>query len=245
MRHLQTWRFFLFLVSAAGCASTNPSARTSAAPIGNPTARATPGAIDVDYHVGTGDVVQIRTPSMSQPLVAKVQGDGCLHLSAKDRVRVDGLLTTEIAQKLEHDCGPRFRHAQVAVQDFHSQFIHVYGIDGASEPRAVVFRGRESLRDVLVRAGCRPCRQGYRVRVVRQGGTIGAIPEIAAVRLDRDLNNRDGAAPVLLQANDLVYVAKDIGKPGEMTRMTEGHWWNSPSRWFRSNDPKPSSVAGR
>ncbi|MFO0945340.1 MAG: polysaccharide biosynthesis/export family protein [Planctomycetota bacterium] len=186
---------------------------------------------DPDYRVGTGDQLTIRKLGDDTPQPIAVEGDGCIHL-ANATLRVDGLTTGEIATSLRQEFGWEFQNCSVRVEDANSQVVHLF-VPG--EPvQAIPYRGKETVEDLLARSDCASCRRGYRVRVVRPGKTIHAVPEIFAFQLDAELKDRpSGAEPVVLQPNDYVYLEKDKGKPGELTRMTESKWYQKPGQWAR------------
>ena len=58
--------------------------------------------------------------------------------------------------------------------------------------------------------------------VVRRSGAIGEAPEILSAELDAQFQEKhSGTRPIVLVANDYVYLDKDMGHPGPLTRLTE------------------------
>lgn len=212
-----------------GCVSPTPLAKSSSSSIRQDHELAK--VSDPDYRVGTGDKLALRKLGEEQPHTVVVEGDGRIRLT-NSTLRVDGMTTGEIAASLRREFGWEFQNCSVRVADANSQVVHLF-VPG--EPaQAIPYRGKETVEELLARSDCASCRRGYRVRVVRPGKTLQAAPEIFALQLDAELRDRPtGVEPVLLQPNDYVYLEKDVGKPGELTRMTESRWYQKPGQWAR------------
>lgn len=227
-------------IASAGCSATGGSSSPPgmvAAPSRRGERARGPSATaaevtDPRYAVGVGDRLAIQSVGDAAPETVEVEGDGALHFAGGANVRVDGHTTDAIAAQLRRDLGWRYQNCSVRVIEPKSQFIQLF-VEG--EPaRAIPYRGRETVEDMLERVDCKGCRRGHRVRVVRPSKTIHGVPEIFALQLDRELKDRPtGATPIQLEPNDYVYLEKDNGKPGELTRLTESHWYQRPGQWAK------------
>lgn len=241
-------------VVLAGCTSATPRA---AAPRPLPDAMASksdvsakpPRIIDPTYRVGARDVLAVWRRTDARPQSLRIESDGTIRIPDADPIRADNLTTGEIAREL----GRRFddfKECRVEVKEYQSQFVYIFMADDTkAPPKAIAFQGRETVEELITRVGCKECKKGYRVRVVRPSTTIGAMPEIFAVKLDEQGRDRQQVAkPVFVRPNDYVYFEKDKGRPGEMTAMTESPWYRRPIDWMtrrRNSNPDPMPVARR
>jgi protein involved in polysaccharide export with SLBB domain len=185
------------------------------------------GPPDPTYHVGAGDVLEVRR-SGGQFDKVEVRSDGSIRLGTSDSVRVDNLTTVEIADQLRESLGQPYANCRVGVAKYNSQFVYVFGDSRQESQRAVPYQGRETLREFLARVGCRQCWRGYRARIVRPNESIGATPEVVAVKLDAGLqirgrNNQDP----LVRPNDYVYIERDGAGPGDIVPRSDKSWTNS------------------
>jgi protein involved in polysaccharide export with SLBB domain len=178
---------------------------------------------DPAYRVAAGDALEIHRRGARKE-TAEVRVDGNLQL-AGETIRVDDLTPQEIACRVRERLGDEYRDCQVVVAKFNSQYIYVFGDGREESPRAVPYQGRETLRDFVARVGCRECLRGYRARIVRPNKDMGAKPEVLAVKLDADFQNRErGAEPVYLQPNDYVYLERDGAGPGGVLPRGNRFW---------------------
>jgi len=195
------------------------------------------GDADPAYRVAAGDALEVFRPGAKREL-AEVRVDGSLRL-AGESIRVDALTPQEIACRIQERLGDRYRDCKVMVAKYNSQYVYVFGDGREESPRAVPYQGRETLREFITRVGARDCLRGYRARIVRASQDMGGKPDVMAVKLDADLQNRDRSAdPVYLQPNDYVYLERDGAGPGGVLPrgnrfwpMTKFTFWN-----WRKND---------
>jgi protein involved in polysaccharide export with SLBB domain len=186
---------------------------------------------DADYRVGAGDVLTIDRVGEKGPEELAVGRDGSIQLTGTD-IRVDGMNAQEISTVLRRELGWEYQNCHVEISQPNSQFLQLF-VDGKSA-QAIPYRGKETVEEMLTRSDCPSCRRGYRVRVVRPGKAIGQLPEIFAFQIDSELKDRPtGREPVLLEPNDYVYLERDRGRPGELTKMTESRWYQKPGQWAR------------
>lgn len=228
----------LCLLAMSGCSSFDPRPIASRAPQSPPRE-----VTDTDYRVGAGDVLTIDPIGEKGPAQCAVGRDGSIELVGTE-IRVDGLSATEISATLRRELGWEFQNCHVAVTEPKSQFVHLF-IE-SQPPQAIAYRGKETVEDLLARSDCKSCRRGYRVRVVRPGTSIGELPEIFAIQLDAELKDRPtGREPVLLEPNDYVYLERDRGRPGELTKLTESRWYQKPGQWARQLRKQERATAQR
>lgn len=192
---------------------------------------------DPSYRVAAGDTVEILRRG-SKAEAAEVRTDGSLQLAGAS-IRVDDMTPEEISCRIHERLGDAYRDCKVMVAKFNSQYVYLYGDGREESPRAVPFQGRETLQQFIARVGCRECVRGYRARVVRPNPDMGAKPDVFAVKLDAKLQDRDAnGEPVVLKANDNVYLERDgVGPGGILPRgnafwpMTKFTFWN----WRKTN----------
>lgn len=232
------------LLPLAGCAAQAPCLFGSC----GKSASRPPARPDPSYRVAAGDLLEIETSQSKAPLVAEVQPDGRIEIGNAADLRVDGMTTDEISVQLASynpDLDPK-----VKVREYNSQFLYVFGEKDREEPQALPYRGKESVVDLMHRVGCRSCRLGYRVRVVRPAATIGAVPDVYTLRLDPAMKIRTGDAEanlptggLSLEPGDYVYIERDMAE----TNSTK--WWQSKpeskswiQRFHRPSEKFPSWV---
>jgi protein involved in polysaccharide export with SLBB domain len=174
-----------------------------------------------DYRVGAGDWIRVFTNENPKGRVYQVRSDGRISLGESREVRVDGATIGQIERSLAKEAPESFAGCRVDVAVFDSQFIEVFGLDRGGRPQAFPYRGKETVEEFLSRAGCLKCKRGYRVRIVRQGSTIGAAPTIIPVKIAGQSTSKvKSAAEIYVVPHDYVYVEKDIGRGSLLTRIT-------------------------
>lgn len=237
------------IVAFSGCASSPARNLDAAQAAGKPIHTAT---ADPDYLVGAGDVLLVQRDSRQPPERVVVRADGKIQFALGDPIHVDGLTSRQIAQALRSELGGEYRGCSVKIAECRSQVVHVFGTDAGDGAKEVPYTGKETVDELLRRIGCGDCQRGYRVRVVRRGSDVDDETQIFAVQTDRNQYLRHPfARPVYLEPNDFVYVERDVGKPGALTRMTETPWYRKPFQWFRRSEsqdpvgPASSHVNGR
>jgi polysaccharide export outer membrane protein len=145
----------LLLASGAGAAETSASG-------------------DTLYRVGPGDVLEVTVegrPDLSR--LPTVQTTGEVFLPRAGEVRVEGLSTAEIADQIASrlaDAGVGTPGVSVAVKEFHSQFVWVYG--QVQRPGRKPLRSGTRLVDALLDAGGFTPQASGEVRIERQNGTF-------------------------------------------------------------------------
>lgn len=229
----------LSVATAAGC-STESGARIVAWKKPTSGETAPPKVADLGYQVGVGDQILIRTPDNKSGELAEVQGDGAVHLAQHAAVRVDGCTTVEIAQRLVAEADFD-RRTDVGVQKYNSQFVHLYGLDETDKSKSIPYRGKETLSELINRVGCKQCRRGVIVKLIRPGTTLGATPDVYTLRLDEDFNSRESSRNLEVQPNDYVYIEKDHGQPATVAEAKQRRA-AGPFRWFRPAEP-PKQLA--
>jgi len=242
------FRLGLALSMTCAMASTGCSTPGVLKPRQSPEVASAPnrGEVDPSYRVAAGDTIEVRRRG-AKSLSAEVRTDGCLQLAGAS-IRVDDLTPEEISCRIRERLGDEYRDCKVSVAKYNSQYVYLHGDGREESSRAVPYQGRETLREFIKRVGCRECVRGYRARVVRPSPDMGGKPDIIAVKLDAELQDRDrNAEPVYLKANDNVYVERDgFGPGGVLPRgnkfwpMTKFTFWN-----WRKSDKDRDATASR
>ena len=189
------------------------------------------GVADPDYKLAAGDLLEVRR-SKGRPAKAAIGNDGSVRIAGGDAVRVDNLTAKEAASELAERLGHDFADCTVTVAKYNSQFVYVVGDPRHEGPRAVPYQGKEELPELLARVGCQHCTRGFRARIVRAGPTMGMAPEVVAVRLDPELNQRSAGAPTTVRPNDYVYLERDTPKNNEASK--HAGFWSWPKRLVRA-----------
>lgn len=213
-----------------------PACTTTARKPSPPASSSAAGPPPAGYRVGTGDELALRAGPGKPERTVTVAADGSLHVPGHESLRVDGLTASEIAEAIASEWGEPFRASQVTVTRCASQVIHLFGGDAGEPARAVPYRGPETVEEFLDRIGFRQRRRGYRVRVVRAGKSLEEPTQILATQTDRGHRERNASVrPIRLEPNDYVYLERDVGTPGALTKMTETPWYKKPAEWVRAS----------
>ena len=213
--NIAAWMLISTTLGCAGDSAERSNYRPRATPNPNP-------VIEANYQVGVGDKLTVAFAQKQEPEVFTVERDGCIHLDGLTAVRVDGLTTSEITQRIQKSRGMFHGRVTVRVKECRSQFIFLCRPGTHESPEAVTFRGQETLTAFLRRTGCKSFHAGFRARVDRRSGAVGEAPEILSAELDAQFQEKhSGTRPIVLVANDYVYLDKDMGHPGPLTRLTE------------------------
>lgn len=190
------------LVSA--CATAPPAGQA-----GTAGASAAPG----EYIIGPGDTLQVfvwRNPDISATV--PVRPDGRISTPLVEDMVAVGKTPTQLARDIETVLEEYIRSPQVniIVEGFVGTFGEQIRVVGqAAEPRALPFRDRMTLLDVMIEVGgLTEFAAGNRARVVRQTGD-GATEEIR-VRLHDLMNRGDIRHNMLMRPGDVVIIPESF-----------------------------------
>jgi hypothetical protein len=156
----------LLLIQATGC--TNQRPWVDRALMAQPTPPDARNSMAAEYLVGCPDLLEIKIagrPELSGS--QEVAGDGRISATNGERVRVEGLSTSDVARRLAG--ASRLSPDQIAVRvaEYRSQKIYLLG-QVVGLQRTVPYQGPEKVLDLLQRVG---------------GVTAGAAPdEVYVVR---------------------------------------------------------------
>jgi len=160
---------------------------------------------DATYVVDPPDALRIEflnMPSESRSVV--VRSDGCITLPYLEDVKVAGLTTIQIREKLEKLYQRYYTEPRivVTVTGYNSKRIYVYGEVGRQG--ALPYTGTQTVADVIGSVGGVTTRAAaWRVRVIRRDVDH---PEIYKVDLVKLLREGKGREDVSLAEDDVVYV---------------------------------------
>src|SRR5262249_46739404 len=134
-----------------------------------------------------------------------VDPDGTITLDI-GRISVEGRTAESVAAKIAATVGQPADGVHVAVAEFKSRVIFLFG-PGAGAERAVPFQGSESVSEFLRRTGGLAAQgNSDEVHVVRPQVAAGRRPEVFDVDLAAILIKGDTSSDIALQAYDQVYV---------------------------------------
>jgi polysaccharide export outer membrane protein len=208
MSHLKDMRLslvsaFLICVFAAGCSSTG-------APV-DPGFAATASETG-EYLIGPGDRLQVFVwgqPDLS--VTVPVRPDGRVSTPLIEDLEAVGRTPTELAREMEQVLSEFVRSPEVnvIVLDFVGTFSNQIRVLGqAVEPRAVPYRERMTLLDVMIEVGgLTAFAAGNRSRVVR---TVEGRSEEIRVRLDDLVNRGRVEENLLMRPGDIVIIPEAV-----------------------------------
>lgn len=213
----------LGMSALAGCASVRSTKPSSPPPM--PTA-------DAEYRVAAGDEFELIGSQVTKPARFQVARDGTILLPDGRSLLVDNRTADEIARLMEKAWNAPCDGCKIKVLQCNSQFLYVFGAGKDRGARAVSYRGRETVPELLRRVGVPKAKRGYRVRLVRPSAIIGAPPEVVVHYFDSTLREKKSSKePFHIQPEDYVYVEKDKGKH-------QHAWWP----WSDEADPQKLAI---
>ncbi len=201
MKHV---RAILFLV---------PILSFAVASFGPVLAQAPPGdAGTAEYLIGPGDSLQVFVwgqPDLS--VTVPVRPDGRISTPLIEDIQAVGKTPTQLAREMEQNLAKYVRSPQVnvIVQKFVGTFSNQIRVLGqAAQPRAVPYRDKMTLLDVMIEVGgLTRFAAGNRSRVVR---TVNGKSKEIHVKLDDLLNKGRVDRNMLMQPGDVVIVPEAV-----------------------------------
>ncbi len=163
-----------------------------------------------DYLVGEEDVLKITVydhPDLTT--LARVSGDGFVKLPLISAIKVSGLTTSQIAQKIIDLLADGYivdPHVSVFVEEFKSRKIIIMG--QVSKPGIYSLSGNTSFLELLSRAGGVTKEAGDKAVIKRKIDKPVKQESIITIDLKKLLEEGDTASDVLLMDNDNIYIAK-------------------------------------
>lgn len=135
----------------------------------------------------------------------RIRADGKIALKLLGEVYISGMTPTEVETKLEQLLTEYYEEPRVSVRvaSYSSKSIYIFGEVGNRGPMA--FTGRDTLLDVLARAGLTNFAWGAQVKVIRPSPNDASRHEIT-IDVDKMMKTGDLKDNLLLQEGDIVFV---------------------------------------
>jgi protein involved in polysaccharide export with SLBB domain len=161
------------------------------------------------YLVSCPDIIEVHLPGQADPIRrCPIGPEGRIELGALGSLRVEGLTTADIAQRVAELVGLPADQVRVRVVGYHSQQVYLFG-EVSGLQRAVAYQGEETIADLLQRAGgITPGAAPAKVHVVRPRVTEGKSPLIYHVDLQAIVMAKDTSTNLRIQPFDQVYVSE-------------------------------------
>lgn len=197
----------LMLALLAGCATNRPvdnAIRSQGA------SAAGTQKIDDGYRLRCPDAVEVTVDMRGDipPGRRPIGADGCIDLGPLERVRVEAQTPSEAAARIAGAAGVPPAAVHVRVVDYRSQQVFIFG-EVTGLQRAVPYRGPETIRDLLQRAGgITPGAEPSDVHVVRANVAGGKRPEIFPVDLRAIALNKDDKTNIRLEPFDQIFIGE-------------------------------------
>ena len=162
---------------------------------------------DTSYRVEPPDIVSISSPTCPEVdnEIQQVRSDGKLSLRLIGEVKVSGMTPRELASKLEGLLKKYYTNPNVNVQvaGYESRKIYVFGQVNAGGK--MPYTGRDTILDVLSKAGPTQLAWGAQVKVIRPSAAADERHEIV-IDVDKMMQTGDTRNNYLLKEGDIVYV---------------------------------------
>jgi polysaccharide export outer membrane protein len=159
------------------------------------------------YRIEPPDIIALSSPTSSEVNgeVQRVRSDGKISLKLLGEVKVSGLTPREVAAKMETLLAEYYVSPTVNVRvlAYESKNVYTFGQVGARGPHP--FTGRDTVLDILARAGLNSIAWGAQVKVIRPSPTPEERHEVV-VDVDKMMKSGDLQKNFLLQEGDIVYV---------------------------------------
>src|SRR5512135_3194960 len=163
-----------------------------------------------DYLVGEEDVLKITVydnPALTT--VARVSGDGLITLPLINAIKVSGLTTSQISQKITDLLADGYivdPHVSVFVEEFKSRKTIIMG--QVNKPGIYALSGNTTFLELLSRAGGLTKEAGDKAVIKRK--TVSPVKQESIITIDlkKLLEEGDTSSDVILMDNDNVYIAK-------------------------------------
>jgi protein involved in polysaccharide export with SLBB domain len=166
-------------------------------------------AVSANYLVGFPDVLSISIHNHPQISgLHEVGADGRIDLGELGRLRIEGKSSEAIMQLLALSLNQPAESIQVHVAEYRSQHVNVVGQVSGSQ-RAVVYRGPETVLELLRRAGgISKGAEPDLVYVVRAQIVEGGKPELYRVDLRAILFYDDAKSNIVVQPGDEIFIGE-------------------------------------
>ena len=162
---------------------------------------------DTTYRIEPPDIVAITSPTCPEidNEIQQVRSDGKLSLRLLGEVKVSQLTPRELSAKLE-DLLKRYYttpNVNVQVAGYESRKVYVFG--QVSRGGKLPYTGRDTVLDVLAKAGPTSLAWGAQVKVIRPSATPDERHEIV-IDVDKMMQSGDMRNNFLLKEGDIVFV---------------------------------------
>jgi protein involved in polysaccharide export with SLBB domain len=166
-------------------------------------------AVASSYLVGFSDVLSINIPNRPELTgLHDIGADGRIDLGELGRLRVEGKTVEVISEQLALTLSQSPESIRVRVAEYRSQHVNVIGQVSGSQ-RAVVYRGPETVLELLRRAGgITKGAEPDLVYVVRARVVDGGKPELYRVDLRAILFLNDPKTNIIVQPGDQVFIGE-------------------------------------
>jgi len=177
------------------------------------------------YRVGPGDVLTVEAythEEISGDFAVEASGD--ISFPMLGRIAVEGLTTSEIADRLELLLEKDYYvdvQLQVEIEEYHSQPVTVLG--EVSRPGTFYLEGHTSLHKILAEAGGIKPSAGAIIELRRLRGPEDSTEPSVRVFRTRSVRSGEEGRDVILQPGDVVsvsakeryFITGEIAKPGQ------------------------------
>jgi len=177
------------------------------------------------YRAGAGDVLKVEAythDEISGNFAVEAGGD--ISFPLLGRIAVEGLTTSEIADRLEELLEKDYYvdvQLQVEIEEYHSQPVTVLG--EVSRPGTFYLEGHTSLHTILAEAGGIKTSAGAIIELRRLRGPDDDSEPIVRVFQTQSVRSGEKGRDVILQPGDVVsvsakqryFITGEIAKPGQ------------------------------
>ena len=167
-------------------------------------------ALAEDYIVGVGDVLEISVyDNPDLDITSRVEGDGKISMNLIGEVRVEGLSTSEIADKLTKSLADGYiidPQVTVFIKEFRSNKAIMMG--QVMRPGLYELHGQTTFFELLSKAGGITKNAGDKATIKRKKLEAPNGEEIIVVNLKNLRDKKDNFSDVIVRGGDNIYVEK-------------------------------------
>lgn len=196
------------LLLLTGCAANRP--QIDQALLANRALPAQQKNVSEQYVLSCPDVVEVAVEGRPNIPIGnrKISPDGRIDLGTVGRVRIEGLTVAGAVARIADAAAVAPQAVRFQVVEFNSQEVFLFGqVNGLQ--RAVPYRGRETVFDLLQRVGgITPGAEPTDVYVVRSHIAGGCRPEVFLINLSAIAMQKDQRTNLRLEPFDQVFIGE-------------------------------------
>ncbi|WP_228723304.1 SLBB domain-containing protein [Desulfosediminicola flagellatus] len=168
-------------------------------------------AVGQDYIVGENDVLKVTVYNHNDlTTTVRVSGDGTINLPLLNKVKVAGLTSTQISDKITARLAGSYivnPQVNVFIEDFRSKKVVILG--QVNKPGLYELQGRTTFLELISKAGGLTKEAGDKTIIKRkQGANASKEPSILTIDMNQLIEEGETSQNIETLDGDNIYIAK-------------------------------------